>query len=100
MVGGTTGYLMVYWWVGISTTGAGSAVQIDGACSNPGGASQVMSSDGVPRTIDGAGSNFRSGQWLVYIDDTLPFTFDLSYSSPFADMRYDYDVHVTQIFQI
>lgn len=97
---GSGGWHMVYWWVSVRTTGAGSGLQIDGTGVDTNGAPLIMSADGATRTIDGSSADCQTGTWLIYIDGTSPCTLDIGYFSPFSDMRYDYNVQATAIFQV
>lgn len=79
---------LVTYWVGVSTTEAGSGYSVDNTCVDRLG-STIQNTAGVG---DGSTQSAKAGLFLVEQGPLAAHTFDIGYFSPFGGLRLSYQV--------
>ena len=97
LIGGITGFQLIYWWVSVRTVGVGAGLSIEGTSTDTNGATFLLSSSGETLSMDGSSLSCKTGLWVLFVDDTSPITLDIGYFSPFSEMRFDYAVFPIQV---
>ena len=82
---------IVTYWVGVSTTEAGSGYSVDNTCVDRLGAT-IQNTAGVG---DGSTQSAKAGVFLVEQGSEAAHTFDIGYFSPFGGLRLSYEVSLS-----